>query len=72
MQPFKHQVDAVYFAMLRNGNVFLKHSMGIGKTRAALMIFQKLREIHPDLKLIVLCPKKLIKNTWAEDIKKFT
>lgn len=72
MKPFKHQIDAVYFAMLRNGNAFLKHDMGIGKTRSELMLFQRLREIHPDLKLFVLCPKKLIKDAWIEDIQKFT
>ena len=72
MQPFKHQIDGVYFAMLKNGNAFFKWDMGIGKTRGALMLYERLRTINTGLKLLVVCPKKLIENAWAEDIKTFT
>lgn len=69
---FKHQIEAINFAIARDGIAALFHGMGLGKTRTALEIFARLKEKDPGLKLFVICPLSLIEAAWGEDIQKFT
>lgn len=46
--------------------------MGLGKTITTLALFHKLKAKNPRLRLLVVCPKVLVKSAWEEDVKKFT
>jgi len=69
---FKHQQDAIDFAIEKNGCMALLHSCGTGKTITALNIYQLLKLKEPNLKLLVVCPKSIIRPAWIEDTHKFT
>lgn len=69
---YKHQSDAIDFALKNGGNVALFHEPGLGKTRTTLEIFARLRQRVPSLKLLVICPLSLLNAAWGEDVKKFT
>lgn len=69
---FKHQQQAKDFIINAGGTGALFHSMGLGKTRTALEIFQDLRKKTTGMKLMVFCPVSLIDAAWGDDIKKFT
>lgn len=68
---FKHQYEAVEKVIANNGIGFLRHDPGLGKTRATLEIYKRLRS-KARVKLIVFCPISLIKSAWLTDIHKFT
>lgn len=69
---FKHQQEAVNFAIKANGKCALFHDPGCGKTRTSLEVFSQLRKKEPDLRMLVVCPISLINSAWIEDINKFT
>lgn len=69
---YKHQVDAVEFAIRNNGTAALFHDPGLGKTRTTLEIFSHYRRQDPSLRLLVICPLSLINAAWGEDVHKFT
>jgi SNF2 family DNA or RNA helicase len=68
---YKHQEDAIRFAINNNGCAALFHDPGLGKTRTTLEIFRHYRAIEP-IKMLVICPLSLINAAWGEDTKKFT
>jgi len=72
MKLFDHQKKMVEAAMKTHGIHAFYADMGIGKTLAALETYKALRELNPNLQLLVVCPLSLIESAWAEDIKKFT
>jgi len=72
MSLYKHQQEAIDFAIKNGGKAALFHDPGCGKTRTTLEIFSHLRESVPNLKLLVVCPLSLINAAWGEDTKKFT
>lgn len=72
MNLYKHQSDAVAFAVRNGGSVALFHDPGCGKTLTTLEIFSHYRAITPGLRLLVVCPLSLINAAWGEDTKKFT
>lgn len=72
MPLFKHQKDAVDFIFKNGGIGALYHEIGCGKTRTAIAAFERLREMNPDLKMIVVCPLSLIESAWGADIRKFS
>lgn len=72
MSLYKHQSDAVDFAIKGGGNVFLWHDPGCGKTRTSLEIYSRLLVGNPHLRMLVVCPLSLINAAWGEDTKKFT
>jgi len=69
---FKHQSDAVEFAVRNRGSCALFHDPGLGKTRTCLEIFKRYRQTDPKLRLFVVCPLSLVNAAWGEDIKRFT
>jgi SNF2 family DNA or RNA helicase len=69
---FRHQRDAVAFAISKNGNCALFHEMGLGKTRTAIEIYRMLALKNPELKLIVFAPLSLLQAAWGADIRKFS
>jgi SNF2 family DNA or RNA helicase len=69
---FKHQQEAIEFAVRNRGNCALFHDPGLGKTRTGLEIFKNLRQQNPKLRLMVVCPLSLVNAAWGEDIKRFT
>lgn len=69
---FQHQKDGIEFIINRGGSGALFWEMGCGKTRAALEIFSRLKTMHYNMKLFVVCPISLIESAWGEDIRKFT
>ena len=44
--------------------------IGLGKTWTALMVYERLKEQTPDLRLLVVCPLSLLVHTWLEHIKR--
>lgn len=72
MSLYKHQRKAVDFAIRSNGNCALFHDPGLGKTRTCLEVFRHHRQVHPALRLLVVCPLSLVNSAWGEDIKRFT
>lgn len=72
MSLYKHQSDAIDFALRNNGNAALFHDPGCGKTRTSLEIYSRLRVLTPNLRMLVCCPLSLLKAAWGEDTGKFT
>lgn len=72
MTLYKHQQDAVQFAINQCGKACLFHDPGLGKTLSTLEIFKHYRQQDPTLRLLVVCPLSLINAAWGEDVKKFT
>lgn len=64
---YQHQEEAIAFALERQGNACLFHDPGLGKTRAAMTIYARLRERTPGLRLLVVCPLSLIHTAWGEE-----
>lgn len=69
---YRHQEDAVSFAIKNNAKCAIFHEPGLGKTRTCLEIFKHYKAKEPHLRLLVVCPLSLINSAWGEDIKKFT
>ena len=69
---YKHQRNAIEFAIKNKGNSALFHDPGLGKTRTCLEIFSYFRMGNPKLRLLVVCPLSLVNSAWGEDIKRFT
>lgn len=72
MNLYKHQQDAINFAVGNAGRAALFHEPGLGKTRTSLEIFKHFRAAEPTLRMLVVCPLSLINAAWGEDTKKFT
>lgn len=72
MSLYRHQKEAVEFAIENNGCSALFHDPGLGKTRTGLEVFSYFKKRTPDLRLLVVCPLSLINSAWGEDIKRFT
>lgn len=69
---FKHQQEAVKFAIDRQGRCAFFLDVGTGKTLTALATFMALRRFNPRLRLLVVCPLSLIESAWIEDAARFT
>jgi SNF2 family DNA or RNA helicase len=69
---FKHQQEAIAFAINNNACVALLHDCGVGKTVTALKIFEELRSKEPNLRLLVVSPKSIIHSAWIHDTEQFT
>ncbi len=69
---YRHQIDAVQFAVQNNGQCALFHDPGLGKTRTSLEVFSRYKTRHPSLRLLVVCPLSLVGAAWGKDIEKFT
>ena len=69
---FKHQKEAVEFAIRSRGCCALFHDPGLGKTRTCLEIFKHYRQLDSKLRLFVVCPLSLVNSAWGEDTKRFT
>lgn len=72
MQLFQHQSDAIKFALERDARVAFFHEAGCGKTLTAIKLFEALRITNPKLRMLVVCPIRLIDDAWGEDIQNFT
>lgn len=72
MKLFKHQQEAVDFAISKNGRAAIFHEMGLGKTRTAIEIYSKLRQRVPNLKMLVIAPLSLLDAAWGNDLAKFS
>lgn len=68
---FKHQSEAIQFALSRKGCAAIFHEMGLGKTRTAIEIYRELRAVTPGLRMIVVCPLSLLEAAWGADIRRF-
>lgn len=69
---YKHQSDAIQFAIKNSGSVALFHDPGCGKTRTTLEIYSHFKQENPLLKLLVVCPLSLVNAAWGVDTAKFT
>lgn len=69
---YKHQQEAINFAIKNGGNAAIFHDPGCGKTCTTLEIFRHYKNLNPTLKMLVVMPLSLISAAWGEDIKKFT
>lgn len=72
MKLFKHQQEAVDFAISKNGRAAIFHEMGLGKTRTAIEIYTRLRQRTPNLKMLVVAPLSLLDAAWGNDLAKFS
>lgn len=69
---YRHQREAIEFAVRNDGNCALFHDPGLGKTRTVLEVFKHYRQTDPGLRLLVVCPLSLVNSAWGEDIRRFT
>jgi len=69
---YRHQREAIDFAIRNDGNCAFFHDPGLGKTRTCLETFSQLRLSNPGLRLLVICPHSLVNSAWGEDIRMFT
>lgn len=69
---YRHQREAVEFAIKNDGKCAFFHDPGTGKTRTCLETFRYYRLTNPNIRLLVVCPLSLVNSAWGEDIKKFT
>jgi len=67
---FSHQVETKTFG-LTHPRVFDMSDAGTGKTRAWLEVLVQRKKLLGG-KVLVLAPKTILKNAWADDIAKFT
>lgn len=67
---FEHQERTREFGIL-NPRVFDMSDAGTGKTRAWLEVLSHRHKLLGG-KTLVLAPKSILKNAWADDIRKFT
>jgi SNF2 family DNA or RNA helicase len=67
---FSHQVETKEFGIL-NPRVFDMSDAGTGKTRAWLEVLVQRKKLLGG-KVLILAPKTILKNAWADDIIKFT
>jgi len=67
---FSHQEETKQFGIL-TPRVFDTSDAGTGKTRAWLEVLEHRKKILGG-KALVLAPKTILKNAWADDIMKFT
>ena len=72
MNLYRHQKEAINFAIKNGGCCAFFHDPGLGKTRTGLETFKYYRSKNPKLRLLVVCPLSLVNAAWGEDIKKFT
>lgn len=71
-QLFKHQKEGIEFALKNNGRCALYWDMGMGKSIAALKIYERLRQSSAkDLRLLVIAPLSLLEAAWGDEIKPF-
>ncbi len=72
MTLFKHQQDAVDFAIKMKGRCAIYHEMGLGKTRTAIEILKEIKKRRPEFKMFVIAPLTLLESAWHEDIERFS
>ena len=70
MDLWDHQQQTVSFSEV-TPRVFDTSDPGTGKSRAHLEIFNKRREKGLTSKLLVICPRTLMKAAWDNDAKRF-
>jgi SNF2 family DNA or RNA helicase len=67
---FTHQNETKQFGLV-NSRVFDTSDAGTGKTRSWLEVLVERKKLLGG-KVLVLAPKTILKNAWADDIAKFT
>lgn len=67
----KIQLKAVDLSS-RHSNLCLEWSTGVGKTRAAALIVQKIIKENPEAKGFLVCKESTHLKNWIVDIKKFS
>jgi SNF2 family DNA or RNA helicase len=73
LEPFNlryYQIQGVYH-LLALKRMILADDTGIGKTVEGIAAMAYLWDKHPDMKVIVICPKSAIEQ-WAAEIRRFT
>ena len=70
-EAYPYQRDTSRFILERDNSLILSDP-GTGKTRCVLDAFQEHRRQYPDARLVVSCPKGIMKAAWGGDIRKFT
>jgi len=68
---YPHQAEGVA-RLLQMGSQAFFHDPGLGKTRTCLEAYMGLREASSGLRMLVVCPKSLIRFAWKPDIEKYT
>lgn len=68
LPAWPHQVVTTAF-LATQPRAFDNSSPGVGKTRSQIEAYD--RRPKPKRRLLVLCPKTLMKSAWGEDIEKF-
>ncbi|HOJ94774.1 MAG TPA: DEAD/DEAH box helicase [Fervidobacterium nodosum] len=70
-----HQLDGVEWIISKftegYPGVMLADEMGLGKTVQSLAAYFTMKDSIPDLKLMIVAPKSVLKNAWALDMYKF-
>ena len=69
-EVFSHQVETKDFGVL-TPRAFDASDAGTGKTRAWLEVFVQRKKLLGG-KVLVFAPKSILKNAWADDIRKYT
>lgn len=66
--PMRHQVRMSDF-LVRHRRAFLFGGIGTGKTLSTLWAFDYLRTLHPNLRMLVICPLSIVNESWGDSIK---
>lgn len=65
--PFKHQIEGAK-RWLENKKGILKYATGAGKTKTAILIVERLKEIESKLFTIFVVPDKTMVNQWHDEL----
>jgi len=66
---YAHQSKGINFLIDRGFCGALIWDPGTGKTRTVL---ESIKDLSPDIKILIVCPISIIEAAWAEDIRKWT
>jgi SNF2 family DNA or RNA helicase len=72
MTPYSHQITTLNFIDTSEGKTFIASDPGTGKTATVLWWFEKAKQEGRARRLLVLCPKSIMKAAWFQDVKTFT
>lgn len=72
MTPYSHQLTTMDFIEKADGLTFVASDPGTGKTATVLWWFAKAKESGKARRMLVLCPKSIMKAAWFNDVKTFT
>ena len=63
---------AIHNLLADEGFAYLADEVGMGKTYVALGVVGLLRHVHPNIRVLVIAPRRNIQLKWIKELKNFT